>query len=110
MRIERIVSHGHASPDAFWYDSDQHEWVLVLTRSAKLRFEGVTLEVKPGDYVNIPARTKHRVMRTTPDEPTVWLAVHPRRRSSAVSSNKANSTPATSVVVVTKTSTPSGGR
>ena len=22
VRIERIVSHGHASPPAFWYDQD----------------------------------------------------------------------------------------
>jgi len=84
--------------------------VLVLTGAAKLRFEGVTLELKPGDLVNIPAGTKHRVKRTTPDEPTVWLAVYSGRRSSAVSSNKANSISVASVVVVTKTSTPSGGR
>ena len=25
VRIERIVSHGHASPEGFWYDQDQHE-------------------------------------------------------------------------------------
>lgn len=30
VRIERIVSHGHASPEAFWYDPDRHEWVVVL--------------------------------------------------------------------------------
>jgi cupin 2 domain-containing protein len=29
----------------------------------------------PGDFVNIPAHTKHRVEWTTPDEPTIWLAV-----------------------------------
>ena len=32
--------------------------------------------MKPGDFVNIPAHKKHRVEWTTPDEPTVWLAVH----------------------------------
>lgn len=76
VRIERIVSHGHASPDGFWYDQDRHEWVLVLTGAAKLRFEDETLDMKPGDFVNIPAHRKHRVEWTTPDEPTVWLAVH----------------------------------
>ena len=30
VRIERIVSHGQCSPDGFWYDQDQAEWVLVL--------------------------------------------------------------------------------
>ncbi len=76
VRIERIVSHGHASPEAFWYDQDQHEWVLVLKGPARLRFEDGEIEMKPGDFVNIPAHKKHRVEWTTPDEPTIWLAVH----------------------------------
>ena len=78
VRIERIVSHGHASPEGFWYDQDQHEWVVVLKGAARLRFEGEeqTAEMKPGDFVNIPAHVKHRVEWTTPDEPTIWLAVH----------------------------------
>jgi hypothetical protein len=25
FRIERIVSHGHASPEGFWYDQEAHE-------------------------------------------------------------------------------------
>jgi cupin 2 domain-containing protein len=28
VRIERIVSQGHASPPDFWYNQDQHEWVV----------------------------------------------------------------------------------
>lgn len=40
VRIERIVSDGHASPEGFWYDQDQHEWVGVLKGAARLRFEG----------------------------------------------------------------------
>lgn len=75
VRIERIVSHGHASPDGFWYDQDRHEWVLVLTGTAKLRFEDGMVEMDAGDSVNIPARKTHRVEWTTPDEPTIWLAV-----------------------------------
>ena len=75
VRIERIVSHGHTSPDGFWYDQDQHEWVVVLKGAARLRFEDGTVEMKPADFINIPAHKKHRVEWTTPDEPTVWLAV-----------------------------------
>lgn len=30
FRMERIVSQGHASPEGFWYDQDQNEWVMVL--------------------------------------------------------------------------------
>ena len=76
VRIERIVSHGQASPAGFWYDQDQHEWVIVLKGAARLRFEDETIEMKPGDFVNIPAHKMHRVDWTTPDEPTIWLAVH----------------------------------
>lgn len=76
VRIERIVSHGHASAADFWYDQPQHEWVILLTGAARLRFEEAVLELKPGDFVNIPAHRKHRVDWTTPHEPTVWLAVH----------------------------------
>ena len=76
VRVERIVSHGHASPEGFWYDQPQNEWVVLLTGAAKLRFEDEPVEMKPGDCVNIPARKKHRVEWTTPDEPTIWLAVH----------------------------------
>ena len=76
VRIERIISHGHASPDGFWYDQDQHEWVVVLKGGARLRFEDRVVELKSGDFINIPAHKRHRVEWTTPDEPTIWLAVH----------------------------------
>jgi cupin 2 domain-containing protein len=75
-RVERIVSHGHASPDGFWYDQDSHEWVVLLKGAARLRFEDRVVELRPGDFVSIPAHQKHRVEWTAPGEPTVWLAVH----------------------------------
>ena len=28
VRIERIVSRGHASPPDFWYDQPENEWVV----------------------------------------------------------------------------------
>lgn len=75
-RIERIVSHGHVSPEAFWYDQAENEWVTLLQGAATLRLENEIVEMKPGDAINIPARMRHRVDWTTPDEPTVWLAVY----------------------------------
>lgn len=75
VRIERIISHGHASAADFWYDQPQHEWVIVLKGAARLQFEDGMVEMKPGDFINIPAFRKHRVDWTTPDEPTVWLGV-----------------------------------
>jgi cupin 2 domain-containing protein len=76
IRVERIVSHGHASPEGFWYNQDHHEWVVVLKGAARLAFENETIEMKSGDFLNIPAHTNHRVEWTTPHEPTIWLAVH----------------------------------
>ena len=77
VRIERIVSTGQCSPAGFWYDQKQVEWVVVLKGEAKLQFEGdgEPIHMKPGDFIHIPANKKHRVEWTTPNEPTVWLAV-----------------------------------
>lgn len=77
VRIERIVSHGQASPEDFWYDQDEHEWVVVLQGEAKLVFEqeAEPLHLTCGDHILIPAGCKHRVHWTTPSQPTVWLAV-----------------------------------
>jgi len=78
VRIERIVSTGHATLPNVWFDQPRHEWVLLLKGSARLRFAGEeqAIELRAGDYLSIPAHVKHRVEWTTPDEPTVWLAVH----------------------------------
>jgi len=75
VRIERIVSTGHASPPGYWYDQSESEWVVVLRGEAMLAFEDESIILKPGDYVLIPPHRKHRVNSTSPSEPTVWLAV-----------------------------------
>ncbi len=75
VRVERIVSRGHASPPEFWYDQTEHEWVLLLKGAARLEFEDKTVELAPGDYLDIPPHVRHRVAWTAPDEPTIWLAV-----------------------------------
>jgi len=75
VRIERIVSDGHASPDGFWYDQEAHEWVVVLKGSAVLEFEDGLVELNPGDHLLIPARRRHRVKATSHHEKTIWLAV-----------------------------------
>jgi len=69
------VSHGHASPEGFWYDQDEHEWVMVLQGAARLQLEDRTIDLGHGDYINLPAHTKHRVQWTTTDQPTIWLAI-----------------------------------
>jgi cupin 2 domain-containing protein len=75
VRIERILSHGQASPADFWYDQEEAEWVLLLQGAARLAFRDRTVDLKPGDYVHIPAHQPHRVDWTTPDATTIWLAI-----------------------------------
>lgn len=77
FKVERIVSKGHGSPQDFWYDQDQNEWVILLKGRAGLLFEGNDniIELKPGDHLNIPAHFKHRVEWTDPDIETVWLVI-----------------------------------
>ncbi|MBC8205785.1 MAG: cupin domain-containing protein [Kiritimatiellales bacterium] len=76
VRIERIVSFGQSSPDGFWHEQEEGEWVLLLKGSATLGFEdGSTLDLEPGDHLNIPAGQRHRVEKTDQNGRTVWLAV-----------------------------------
>lgn len=76
-RIERIVSNGQATPEDAPYDQDHDEWVLLLRGAAGLWLEGeAERTLRPGDYVFIPSRRRHRVTWTACGEPTVWLAVH----------------------------------
>lgn len=78
VTVERIVSHGHASPIDGWYDQEQAEWVIVLQGSAVLEIEGRPdpLHLAPGDWIDLPPHRRHRVAATHPSRPTVWLAVH----------------------------------
>jgi cupin 2 domain-containing protein len=76
IRIERIVSKGHTSPDEGWYDQEENEWVIVLEGSGKIEFEeGVVKTLNRGDFINIPAHQKHKVIWTDPNQPTIWLAI-----------------------------------
>lgn len=75
IKIERILSKGHRSEPEFWYDQAQSEWVLVLQGHAHLELPEGIVELKPGDYFNIPAHQKHRVAWTDPDVETIWLAI-----------------------------------
>ena len=78
LKIERIVSRGHHSPEGFWYDQERDEWVLLVQGNAGLEFEGDTavIDLKPGDHLLIPAHRRHRVAWTSESEDTIWLAVH----------------------------------
>ncbi|WP_444633808.1 cupin domain-containing protein [Cupriavidus oxalaticus] len=78
LKVERIVSNGQASPQGFWYDSADGEWVLLVSGSAALEIEGEAGQhaMRPGDWLHLPAHCRHRVAWTDEAQPTVWLAVH----------------------------------
>ncbi len=75
LRVERIVSCGHASPPGYWYDQAEGEWVVLLSGAAALRFEHeqFTRLLAPGDCLDIPPHYRHRVEWTAPGTSTVWL-------------------------------------
>jgi len=80
LRIERIVSTGQASAPDVWYDQADDEFVVLVAGAARLRFQpgDVSLDLKPGDWIEIPAHRRHRVEWTQTEPPTVWLAIHHR--------------------------------
>jgi cupin 2 domain-containing protein len=81
VRVERIVSTGQSTPPGYWHNPGTDEFVVLLAGAARVRFElgDITYELKPGDWVEIPAHTRHRVEWTQHHPPTVWLAVHTPR-------------------------------
>ncbi len=76
-KIERIISLGHHSPEGFWYDQEQNEWIMLLKGKAAMTFaeDPASVELIAGDYINIPAHVRHRVEWTADNEETIWLAV-----------------------------------
>ena len=77
LRLERIVSTGQATPSGMFHDQGHDEWVLLLSGAAGLWLEEEgERTLGPGDCLLIPARCRHRVTWTSPDRPTVWLALH----------------------------------
>ena len=76
VKVERIISMGHKSPDTGWYDQEQDEWVLLLKGNASISFDNeVVVNLEEGDYLNIPAHKKHKVLSTSPVTETIWLAI-----------------------------------
>jgi cupin 2 domain-containing protein len=77
LRLERIHSCQASSPEGFWYDQEDHEWVTLLQGSARLRFEDETgpRELNRGDSLLIRAHRRHRLLATDPPPGSVWLAL-----------------------------------
>ena len=74
MRVERIHNVWHSSPNDFWYDQDEDEWVTLLEGQAELEYtNGRRITLMRGDCLLIPAHCRHRVVYT--DSHCIWLVV-----------------------------------
>lgn len=89
LRIERILSYGHSSPEVGWYDQSENEWVLVLKGQGVLEFEdGRTITLSEGDHININAGVKHKVQSTTQIRLLFgWLCFIASRRALTATNN-----------------------
>jgi cupin 2 domain-containing protein len=77
IQIERIISTGQTTPAGQWYDQALDEWVILLQGEAELAYADDTrIRLKVGDYLLIPAHTKHRIEYTSIEPACIWLAVH----------------------------------
>ncbi len=77
VKIERIISKGHRSPESGWYDQERNEWVIMLKGGAIISFKNEEeINLMAGSHLNIPAHKKHKVRWTNPATETIWLAIH----------------------------------
>ncbi|WKY47549.1 cupin domain-containing protein [Eubacteriaceae bacterium ES3] len=82
IRVERIISTGQNSD---WYDQDENELVFLLEGEAKLEFDNSRIEVmRKGDFLEIKAHEKHRVVYTSTSPPCIWLCIFRESMSHAV--------------------------
>ena len=76
--IERIISNGHSTLANHWYDQLEDEWLILLKGEATILLEAnhQLINLMAGDYLMIPAHTRHKVEWTLPNFDTIWLAIH----------------------------------
>lgn len=70
--IERIVSTTKIASQQ--YVQEQDEWVALLQGEALLDVAGREVPLRAGDYLFLPSRTPHTVLRVS--DGAMWLAVH----------------------------------
>jgi cupin 2 domain-containing protein len=71
VAIEHILSGELERPVA--YRQAEHEWVALLSGSARLRIAGEDVSLTAGEWLFLPAGLEHELVETTPG--ARWLAV-----------------------------------
>ena len=79
IRVERIVSMGHTTPDEFIYDQCENEFVSVIDGEAELLLfdSDERIYLKKGDTYMIRSGVKHKVTYTS--SPCIWLCIFEKR-------------------------------
>ena len=78
-RLMRIESCAASSPEGFWYDQAENEWLTLMRGSARLQFKDPDecLDLSVGDQLLIPAHRRHRLVSGQIRSPgTLWLALY----------------------------------
>lgn len=75
VRVERIVSTGQCSPDGFWYDQDEDEWLTLVQGESTLLVEDKPVRLQAGDTCFLSAHQRHRVESTSTEPPCIWICV-----------------------------------
>lgn len=70
--VERIVSSSEIASQE--YVQEQDEWVVLLQGEAVLEVNGESVQLRSGDYIFLPSKTPHTVLRVS--DGALWLAVH----------------------------------
>ena len=76
-RLELILSCAASSPEGFWYDQDDHEWIVLIKGSARMQLKDpdAWVDLSVGDQLHLAPHRLHRVERTDPHPGTIWLAL-----------------------------------
>ena len=79
IRVERIVSMGHTTPEDFVYDQDENELVSVLEGEAELLLYdiGERIFLRKGDSFMLLSGVRHKVIYTS--EPCIWMCIFEKR-------------------------------
>ena len=75
VRIERILSAGQISPEGFWYDQKENEFVFLVQGEATIAYEDKHINLHAGDTVILHAHEKHRVEYTSIEPPCIWFCI-----------------------------------
>lgn len=74
-RIERIVTSGHSSPEGFYYEQENDEWIFLVQGEVILEMEEKYVQMKTGDHLFIPKNCRHRIEKSSVEPVCIWVCI-----------------------------------